>query len=280
MLKPTADPQLLCVSPEHFAEQLNIISRNYTPLSLTELSEALRKKKVPNNAIVLTFDDGYVDNLVYAKPLLEQYKIPATIFVTTGLIDTNQEPWWDEIERIVSLDPSWDVTQGAHNEEQKRYINLHKKLKPLDEESREKLLTKLANEASVPRSHRRYYRIVNAQELKELSQSPYIEIGSHTITHPELAQQTPERQKYEIFESNKTLENILGKSIISFSYPFGTKEDIGPRALEIVKQNYQIATANFPGYITKKSNRFLLTRNLVRNWNGTVFHNKLRGWLV
>ena len=58
-------------------------------------------RKISRRSIVITFDDGYADNLYNAKPLLERYKIPATVFVTSGHIYAQEEFWWDELDRVL-----------------------------------------------------------------------------------------------------------------------------------------------------------------------------------
>src|SRR5690606_6268251 len=78
------DPQLLAVTPERFAEQLEILTRHYRVVSLHELNRTLRAGRSLRRMVALTFDDGYADNLYNAKPLLERFDCPATVFVTTG----------------------------------------------------------------------------------------------------------------------------------------------------------------------------------------------------
>src|SRR5262245_6029253 len=95
------DPQLLCVTPAHFAEHLEILRKEYKPIGLRELSHAYQQEKLPRRAVVVTFDDGYFDNLANAKPLLEHYNIPATLFVTTGYTQRQREFWSDELERLL-----------------------------------------------------------------------------------------------------------------------------------------------------------------------------------
>src|SRR4029453_10445718 len=95
------DPYLLAVTPKHFAEQLEVIRRYGVPMRLRQMVEALKDGKVPRRAVVITFDDGYADNLYTAKPLLERYEIPATVFMTTGHIGCPHEFWWDELDRLL-----------------------------------------------------------------------------------------------------------------------------------------------------------------------------------
>lgn len=80
------DPWELAVRPDHFAEQLQVIRRLGRPLSLRELVRSMRNGGIPRRAIVVTFDDGYADNLLQAKPLLDRADVPATVFLTAGAL--------------------------------------------------------------------------------------------------------------------------------------------------------------------------------------------------
>jgi peptidoglycan/xylan/chitin deacetylase (PgdA/CDA1 family) len=79
-----ADPQLLSVSPQHFAEHLDVIRKVGLPMPLKSLWQAGRRERSSKCDVIVTFDDGYADNLYNAKPLLESHDVPATVFVTTG----------------------------------------------------------------------------------------------------------------------------------------------------------------------------------------------------
>ena len=92
------DPWDLCVSPERFDEQLEYISRNMTPSTLSEVQQNL---PCDRPRIAVTFDDGYADNLYNALPLLEQHQVPANIFIVSNAIESTAEFWWDELESIV-----------------------------------------------------------------------------------------------------------------------------------------------------------------------------------
>jgi len=267
----------LCVTPKNFESHLKIVSEFYNPISLKELEKQIKEKNIKNKSIVITFDDGYVDNFDFAMPLLEKYKIPATIFVTTHYVNKNQEPWWDELEKVLPEDPSWDVTKNIFNNYQKKYIELHKKLKPLSMGEKENIVSQLASKNK--KSCREDYRIVNSDELKKLNLSKFIEIGSHSVTHPQMSMQNIHEQIYEIKESKKYLEDIIQTSITSFSYPFGTPNDIGPLTPELLEKNgYTVATANSPDFITKNTDPLMLPRHLVRNLTGQEFNNKLKLW--
>ena len=214
---------------------------------------------------------------MFAKPLLEKYKIPATIFVTTGYI--NKNTWWDKLENLFSLQKEsatfrdWNIERKPINDKTLQYLDLHKFLKPLSHKEKEIFFAQHKNIETTKN------RIMNEEEILQISQSPYIEIGAHTVTHPQLSTQNYTEQSYEITESKKVLEKIIGKPIKSFSYPFGSLPDIGNNAPEIAKKSgYTLAVANFPNLVTKHTNDFLLPRYLVRNWNEEVFSKKIKNW--
>jgi peptidoglycan/xylan/chitin deacetylase (PgdA/CDA1 family) len=98
---PDADPWGLSVSPKRFAEQVRVLRARRTMLAMDDFVARLQSRDLPHDAVALTFDDGYLDNLRQAKPILEAAGVPATVFLTTGRIGTDEEFWWDELARMV-----------------------------------------------------------------------------------------------------------------------------------------------------------------------------------
>ncbi len=94
----------LAVSPARFEQQLDVLRRTRHPLPLTDFVRGLMAGSLPPNAVALTFDDGYVDNLVAGKPRLAAADVPATVFLTTGFVDRPDGFWWDELARLILLE--------------------------------------------------------------------------------------------------------------------------------------------------------------------------------
>jgi peptidoglycan/xylan/chitin deacetylase (PgdA/CDA1 family) len=309
------DPQLLSISPEHFAEHLEYISENYNPISLSALGRAIEEKKIPDKSVVITFDDGYADNFLNAKPLLEKYDVPATVFVTSGYVGSNREFWWDELERLLLLpkdlpdkleldingtiyrwdltnkicksqkrnkvdSSKWNVTMNANpGPEYKVYRDLHKFMKPLLHEEQQKVLDELARWANLSRDGRPTHMVLECNQLKELEHGGLIEVGAHTVNHPMLSVQSLETQTKEIIENKKYLEDILGHRVNTFSYPFGGKMDFNSHIMKIVRKNgFGLACANYSGSVINCKDPYRLPRNLVRNWNINLFSLKIEEW--
>ena len=100
--RPERDPQLLSVAPEQFEGQMSLLRSRFNPLSLDRLSRMIRGGgAIPPRSVVVTFDDGYADNLHHAAPVLERHGVPATFFVESGHLGSTREFWWDELERLI-----------------------------------------------------------------------------------------------------------------------------------------------------------------------------------
>jgi len=279
------DSQLLSVTPENFEEQLIILKKNFDIIPLGRLVKDLRSRKLKQGTLSITFDDGYLDNLTNALPILEKHKIHATIFVTSGMVGASDEFWWDKLERIFltnetlpnSLNISgndykfyWELTTADGRI--KAFHELHRLLMQFTFEERNKTINQLYKWADIDSTARDSHQLLTEQQLKELSASPYIEIGAHTVTHSRLSTLSEKDQEFEILESQKCLERITGKKINLFSYPFGTLQDFSQTSMDILsRNNFKAGIANISGNVKEDTNIFLIPRFLVRNWDGEKF---------
>ncbi len=96
------DPWGLFIDPANFADHLATIETSHTPMRLADLARAQSSSTLPSRAVAVTFDDGYLNNLIEALPLLERYEVPATVFVIAGAVGTDREFWWDELEQMIT----------------------------------------------------------------------------------------------------------------------------------------------------------------------------------
>lgn len=108
-----ADSSKLNVSPESFKKQMSFLKRHkYNVVRLEELPDLIKKGKVLYKTIVITFDDGYENNYIYAFPILKELNLPATIFIAPALMDTEGYLKWSEVVEMFS---SGVISIGSHS---------------------------------------------------------------------------------------------------------------------------------------------------------------------
>jgi len=306
-----SDPWSLCVTPTHFAEHLEVLQKLGYAVQLQQLNQTLQNGKRPARQVVITFDDGYADNLHNAKPLLEHYEIPATIFLSTGYMVQQQELWCDELERLLlqpGILPSvlslningnnyhWELGTAEYSEQEYQnnrhlnwlqkdissirhsiYYSLYKLLYPLSQEERSHLLDEIRRWAGAELLVRPTHRTLTQAEISELAQGKFIEIGAHTITHPFLTTLPVSAQRQEITSSKAKLEEILGHAVSSFAYPHG---NFNAETKKIVQEaGFTCACTTVPNSVRKNSERFALSRVVVEDCNGEEFARRLTEWI-
>jgi len=285
------DPYQLAVSPERFAEHMAVLARMARPLPLGDLPDLLVRGEVPKRTVAVSFDDGYADVLHLAKPLLAQFGIPATVFVTSGAL--GRELWWDRLDRLatgaaargcrLSLPVGeslfvWPAMGETCSEGELRRA-LYRRLRALDQAARQAVLDQLAELVGASSQDDRVglRRVVAPGELRQLADGNLVEIGAHTVTHPALSQLSAERQREEIVGSRRQLEAASGRRIEGFSYPFG---DAGSGAAAIVQEEgFSYACQSRNGVAWRRTEQFALPRFWVPNWDGRRFAGWLEQWL-
>ena len=105
----------LAVLTSNFEKQIKLLKTNYNIVPIDELINNLRSKRKEKFLLSITFDDGYKDNLNFALPILERYKIPATIYVTTRFLDTDVWMWWYELKETINQKDYLKFNYKEHN---------------------------------------------------------------------------------------------------------------------------------------------------------------------
>ena len=285
----------VCVSTENFAQHLHELRKHAYPIHLSALVKHLKDGSLPERATVVTFDDGYADNFYTAKPLLEKYEIPATVFICTGYI--GKEFWWDELERLVLGSQTdlralhlqaggkrfeWRETSRGPESEQLalRYKfcgALYKFLLSLDIEDQDHAMRYIRSWSKVSSSGISTPRAMSADELLRLVDGGLIEIGAHTRHHPMLPQISLNRQKEEIQSSKKDLETLLNKKITGFAYPNGRATMDAKRLVR--EMDFSYACTSLQDVVGLRSDLYELTRFWQRDIDGEKFMKGLNRWL-
>ena len=282
-----ADPEMIAVAPENFRRQMHYLKQNFRLLRLDEDWSDLREP-----AVVVTFDDGYADNLLEALPILEEQEVPATFFVSTGLLGTTRDFWWHRLETLLLRDGdfpsgfrlndslygrSWD--SATPDQRKALYASLCLLMRKLDPERQERWLEQLENWAGVTEIRENPHRCLTREELLQLADSPWATIGAHTVTHAALSALNEAQQREEIFSSKRELEEIIGKPITVFSYPFGRKCEYNRTSIRLCREaGFHRTASNFPGQMHKWTDPMQLPRHLVRNWDEEAFVAEMKGF--
>jgi peptidoglycan/xylan/chitin deacetylase (PgdA/CDA1 family) len=295
------DPQLLAVTPEHFADQLAYLSDQFEVVPLKRIGDSEQSTKL---RVAVTFDDGYADNLIAAKPLLEEHRVPATIFICTGNLGTRREFWWDELERILldsevlpaRLDavvggarissnlavdcasaPAWNVLdQSDPSTRHALYREIASLIRPLPPDERDGAVAELRAWAGLPEAGRESHRSLTENEVAMLADSPFVEIGAHSVRHPVLASLGPDAQRREIDTSCEVLKELAGRSVECFAYPYGAAADYDSATVRILREvGVTIACTTAPEPVVEAAELLRIPRILVRNWDAAELHRRL-----
>ena len=260
----------LAVTKSNFEKQIKTLSSNYNIVSMDEFVNNLDKKD-SEFMVSITFDDGYKDNLLHALPVLEKYKIPATIYITTRFLENHVTMWWYELKIIIEEKSTLEFIY--QNKKFFYNLNNYKQKKSAFEKIRKFFLyltseqqLELLNIISGNSNRKNFSNIcLDEEELKVLDKNPLITIGSHTHNHVNLKMLSEEEILKEIKTSIKILKNLLGHNIMHFSYPYGDKNQASVREYEIVEKLNFYSALTTRVYPIRKKNLFSLPRLYVGN---------------
>jgi len=253
-----------------FSRQMEYLHREYSVLDLNDLMGMLdRGETIPPRAAALTFDDGYEDVYRNAFPVLKQYNLPATVFISTGFIDGDNLPWTDELGFLFKRTEKTglDIENGEQKEsfqwadEEGKFIafkRLKGMMKILFEAEREIIFQQVKRQLSVFSPNP--IRIMNSSIVREMSAAG-VSFGSHTVHHPILSRVPPRRAQEEIRESKHRLEAIIGQEVRGFCYPNGGEDDFNEVIKGMVQHaGYQYACTTIDGINGQYADRYELKR--------------------
>lgn len=257
----------MCVSPESFAMHLAQLRRYFTPLFLSDwIARANAGEALPARSCAVTFDDGWRDNFEFALPLLEQFKVPATLFAVAEKIGTDFQFWPNIVARLLlqgklielSAHPIFQALQNAFPSLSPNREDVALAIRYLKRFSDEQLYSALDELQWQSLTPSMPAALMNWSELKQMQQSGWVEVGSHTCTHRRLTSELTQTQlRFEIQHSQNILQQELGRSINLFCFPNG---DYSPAALSLVEETYQAAVTTQKGIVRLGQNLHKLTR--------------------
>ena len=305
-----ADPWQLAVQPNHFEQQLKVLHKKFKVIPVHELVTQLNSRTVQSSSICITFDDGYSDNFVHAKPLLEKYECPATFFIASQYIDRKQLFWWDELQHILLDSPelpeniqinidgtpftynleaetvltkrrsmqqkAWVAPEHPPTRRCELYLRLWERLRPLPDAELQDMLTMIRTWAHYHMKPDKINWPMTRAQLQGIAKHPLFDIGLHTVTHPALSFHSEDIQSREIMDNRDSLRKICHRSLNMLTYPYGDYNETTIRVAK--KENLAAAFTTTEQVITRRSDPYNLGRFQVKNWGRRDFEARLSQW--
>jgi peptidoglycan/xylan/chitin deacetylase (PgdA/CDA1 family) len=213
-------------SQESFRAQMELLSDHYHPISLDDAIRKIRADEdLPKRSVIVTFDDGYADNCEIAMPILNKVGIAATFYVIVDCIENGTLPWpcrlrfafrKASVEVWRQSDRRWLL--GDREGRDSAFMAACCLCARLNARERNDLVTRIEHELGVCLPAEFGSLMMTGDHLRSFVQHGH-SVGSHTMTHPNLAHVDEIEAQWEIFESKRRLESMLGTPIKHFAYP-------------------------------------------------------------
>ncbi|MCH6234051.1 polysaccharide deacetylase family protein [Cognataquiflexum rubidum] len=310
VIENSIDPWQLAVSPKNFEDQLQVLKKTDLVTSLHRMIDQLKAGGEIKPSIAITFDDGYADNFLNAKPLLEKYDLPACFFISTKHIGSKKAFWWDDLAAIVLIYPelpefikldfpdsvftfdlnkgnllteemlqihkNWNASMSPPTQRASLFLKLWKALSTLSYEHQQVILTTLKESIKYTEDCGENY-CMTEEQLISLADNNLFHIGTHTETHPLLSGLPWELQQQEIIKSKEYLEGVLKQKQELFAYPHGNYNALTIDILE--KQGFKAALTTQGNKVRANENPYQMGRFQVNNWGKLEFTENLKYWL-
>ena len=260
-----------------FESHLRFMLKHFEPRKTTELwPDASRR---PGFAV--TFDDGYADNLHLAAPVLKRLGVPATIFLSTGLIGTDHRFWWEVLGAMLRETEQCEIELSRlesgvlkssrlperlsikdHSEKSSAHWLISEVLMETPDEEILPALDRLAQFLEVPlRRGERDSSLLNWDQVKQLLDYDF-EIGAHGHRHINLGRASREIVRREVEESVEAIQSHVGQRVRTFAYPYGRHEhrsDVA--AQEVERIGFEVAFTTDLGVSNPASDALAIPRS-------------------
>jgi peptidoglycan/xylan/chitin deacetylase (PgdA/CDA1 family) len=261
----------MCVTRDHFDDQISYLQRHFNPIGIRDaVARVQRSEPLPDRAVSITFDDGYLDNYQLALPILEKRQIPMTLFVPTGGLDTDEPLWWDRVihafatttksslapqsagiplpSDTLSLSP-WKRGETAELVLESLWTLPMDKVKPA--------VLRIERELLPPRSPGSKARRMTSQQILDMHRRG-VEIAAHSVDHPNLSLETPAQVRWEMQTSKRILEHLCGSPVDGFAYPAGWMNDDTVSAAK--ESGFRYAVTTKPAFNSRQIDLLKLSR--------------------
>lgn len=228
-----------------FRRQIAWVAPRYRVLPLEEALDRLYAGTLPERALAVTFDDGYRSNLELGLPILEAFRVPATVFLVTDLVGTDEVTWPDRLFLALARTRAASATSSA--------LGLSSAPLSTDAERARAYETAVGAAKSLPRAEKDAaasrlvadlgqdgpidpgaFRVLSWAEVETLTRSGLVSVASHTRTHQILSRCADAEVPGEVGPAHETLARRVGRTPRVMAYPVGRAIDYDARAIAAV----------------------------------------------
>jgi peptidoglycan/xylan/chitin deacetylase (PgdA/CDA1 family) len=211
-----------------FSKQMELVARKFNPVTIEDVFLFVKgEKSLPDRAVAITFDDGYLDNLEFAAPILHRLGLHAAFYVTTGLIGQAEAPWFSQLRRtfLTTRRTSWrssgqlriwDLSTAPARDA--ALSSAYESCAALVGDAQQQAVETIRQELEVDSELPERRLMMNWDEVRTLRKAGHV-VGSHTVTHPNVAHVPEEAARVEFVESKRQIEGQLQEPVVHFSYP-------------------------------------------------------------
>jgi peptidoglycan/xylan/chitin deacetylase (PgdA/CDA1 family) len=210
-----------------FRAQMELLATEFHPTSLDDAIKHIRDgDDLPRRSVVITFDDGYSDNYEFAMPALNRTGVPATFYVTVDCVENKRLPWPSRLRfafRKTKLS-AWNDSQGKNwqlnspAERVEAFLSSCDVCCQLSGKEQENFVVGVEQELDAKIPCHQASPMLSYEQMRSLQRNGHT-VGSHTMTHPNMAYLKQDEAVHEFSESKRRLELNLEASIPHFSYP-------------------------------------------------------------
>jgi peptidoglycan/xylan/chitin deacetylase (PgdA/CDA1 family)/CelD/BcsL family acetyltransferase involved in cellulose biosynthesis len=279
------DPFSDAISTQLFEEQVRYLASHYKVARLGDIMKHLEDGDSSEMLVGITFDDGYADNYWNAFPILQKYGVPASIFLTTGGLDSDQRLWFERLADAVRetsrefLDLEMDIPRRFWMRTLPERVDSNGRifalLRTLKNSERTYWVKLILDQLGVKQDAERGNGMLSWDQVRTMN-AKGIDFGGHTVTHPFLSKLTEAEAAWEVSECKRRIEQEVQQPAHYFAYPNGREEDFAVSNKEVLRAaGYRGAVTTIWGLNDKSTDPMALRRGGPWESSAALFAAKL-----
>jgi peptidoglycan/xylan/chitin deacetylase (PgdA/CDA1 family) len=252
------DSGVFSATADQFNDHISWLKRRVSLVTLDEALAFIEGTNIDRNRccrVLITFDDGYLDNYAVAYPVLRSHGVQGVFHLATSMVGSCDVPWWDHIAYLVKTarrrsfslhypdDLTVDIGKTGLVESLRNILKLYKQPNNSDPA---RFLRELAEESKGEEPPGTQRRFMNWEEAREMRKGGMV-IGSHTHSHTVLSQLAPDRQFEELSRSRAILKEQLSVEADVLAYPVGARSSFTDQTQKLAREAGYRAAFSFYG---------------------------------